>query len=231
VRGLRCVDGSSLVIIPVPSHDRRGTPYEITLELMRDGGRFGVVGERCGHALAALSRLLAAARSDDSPQASAWPDLDDRFPDPPLDRALRATGCRHDLSGYLPKERELFAFRCRDRGDLASTGELRCALRTSCCWVAARDRPEHRGPERGGSAYGGPERGGSAYGESMGAGGQWRVARRAVLDAWGASGRGVRAVLTSGELSAFLAELLGEAERVGAGYRDLMEGVVTRRSR
>lgn len=185
------------MIIPVPSRDRSGTPYEITLELMRDGGRFGAVGERCGHVLAALSRLLAAARSDDSTQASAWPDADDRFPDPPLDRALRATGCGHDLGSSLPRERELFAFRCRDRGDLASTGELRCTLRTSCCWT----------------------------------GGQWRIARRAVLDAWGASGRGVRAVLTSGELAGFLAELLKEADRRGAGYRDLIDGVRTRRSR
>jgi hypothetical protein len=194
VRGLRCVDGSSLVIIPVPSHDRSGRPYEITLELVRDGGPFGAVGERCGHALAALARLLAAARSDDSPQAGAWADPDDRFPDPPLDRALCATGCGHDLDAALPKERELFAFRCRDRGDLASTGELRCALRTSCCWVAQRD-----GPACGG--------------------GQWRIARRAVLEAWGASGRGVRAVLTSGELYGFLNDLLREAERVGAGSR------------
>ncbi len=194
------------MIIPVPSHDRRGTPYEITLELVRDGGPFGAVGERCGHVLAALSRLLAAARSDDSPQASAWPDIDDRFPDPPLDRALRATGCGHDLGAYMPRERELFAFRYRDRGDLASTGELRCTLRTSCCWIAPRGRPAP-------------------------CTGQWRVARRAVLDAWGASGRGVRAVLTSGELSGFLTELLREAERKGAGYRDLIDGVVTRRSR
>jgi hypothetical protein len=203
---VRCVDGSSLVIVPVPSYDRGGTPYEITLELMRDGGPFGSVGERCGHALAALARLLATARADESPQASAWPDPDDRFPDPPLDRALRATGCRHDLGAHLPKERELFAFRCRDRGDLASTGELRCTLRTSCCWVAQGD-----GPARGG--------------------GQWRVGRRAVLEAWGASGRGVRAVFTSGELAGFLTELLRDAERVGAGYRNLLDRVVTRRSR
>jgi hypothetical protein len=52
-----------------------------------------------------------------------------------------------------------------------------------------------------------------------------------VLDAWGASGRGVRAVLTSGELAGFLTDLLREAERRGAGYRDLIDGVVTRRSR
>jgi hypothetical protein len=194
------------MIVPVPSYDRSGTPYEITLDLVRDGGPFGSVGERCGHALAALCRLLADARSDESPQASAWPDPDDRFPDPPLDRALRAIGCRHDLGAYLPKERELFAFRCRDRGDLASTGELRCTLRTSCRWVAERD--------------------GAAY-----EGGRWRVGRRAVLEAWGASGRGVRAVLTSGELARLLAELLRDAERVGAGYRELLGGAVARRAR
>lgn len=194
------------MIVPVPSRDRGGRPYEITLELMRDGGPFGSVGERCGHALAALARLLAAARSDESPQANAWPDPDDRFPDPPLERALRATGCRHDLGGHLPKERELFAFRCRDRGDLASTGELRCALRTSCRWVVQGNGPAHGD-------------------------GQWRVARRAVLDAWGAGGRGVRAVLTSGELATLLAELLRDAERAGTGRRNLLNGVVARRSR
>lgn len=206
VGALRCVDGSTLLVIPVPSFDRGGTPYEITLELRRDGASFGSVGERCGHALAALSRLLATARSDDSPQATTWPDQDDRFPDPPLDRALRATGCGHDLGSYLPKERELFAFRCRDRGDLASTGELRCSLRTSCRWIAV--------PARDGNGTG-----------------QWRIARRAVLEAWGAGGHGVRAVLTSGELAGFLTELLREAERAGADYRDLTVGVVTRRSR
>lgn len=203
---LRCVDGSTLLVIPVPSHDRGGTPYEITLEPQRDGAPFGSVGERCGHVLAALSRLLAAARCDGSPQATAWPDCDDRFPDPPLDRALRATGCGHDLGPYLPKERELFAFRYRDRGDLASTGELRCSLRTSCCWITPQGRAD-KGV------------------------GQWRIARRAVLEACGASGRGLRAVLTSGDLPGFLGEPLHEAERAGASYRDLIDGVVTRRSR
>lgn len=193
----------------MPSCDRGGTPFEITLELERDGAPFGSVGERCGHALASLSRLLTAARSEGSPQATAWPDPDDRFPDPPLERALRATGCGHDLGPHLPKERELFAFRCRDRGDLASTGELRCSLRTSCCWIALQSRA----------------------GDAVNGTGQWRVARRAVLEAWGASGRGVRAVLTSSELAGFLTELLREAERAGASYRDLIDGVLSRRSR
>ncbi|MEV4258000.1 hypothetical protein AB0J52_32970, partial [Spirillospora sp. NPDC049652] len=45
--------------------------------------------------------------------------------------------------------------------------------------------------------------------------GRWRLARRAVLEAWGAGGRGVRAVLTAGQLAEFLADLLAEADRLG----------------
>jgi hypothetical protein len=165
-------------VLPVASLDRGGTPYEVTLELRRDGDSFGAVGERCGHALAALAEQVAAARAEDSPQAARWPDPDDRFP------AWTPSGTE--------RETELFAFRYRDRGDVASTGELRCTLRTSSVWV---------GPQ------------GSPYG-------RWRRARRAVIEAWGAGGRGVRAVLTSAELARFLRDLLAEAERAAAGQRD-----------
>lgn len=180
MKGLRCLDGSSLAVVPVASVDRGGTPFEVTLELRRDGDSFGAVGERCGHALAALAGRVAAARADGSPQAARWPDPDDRFPDPPQLGAAR--------------EPELFAFRYRDRGDLVSTGELRCTLRTSSMWLGPRQSAR----------------------------GRWRVARRAVIDAWGAGGRGVRAVLTSAELSVFLADVLAEAERAGASYRDVL---------
>ncbi|WP_018653040.1 hypothetical protein [Actinomadura flavalba] len=81
-------------------------------------------------------------------------------------------------------EPELFAFRHRERADGAGTGELRCTLRTTARWVGPGGRD-----------------------------GRWRIARRAVVEAWGAGGRGVRAVLTSGELAGFLAEVLAEAER------------------
>ncbi|MFP3968392.1 hypothetical protein SMC26_39265 [Actinomadura fulvescens] len=165
-------------MVPVASLDRGGTPYEVTLELRRDGDSFGAVGERCGYFLAELAERVAAARAGGSPQAAAWPDPDDRFPDPPPS----AGGTR---------EPELFAFRYRDRGDVASTGELRCALRTSSVWI-----------ERQGTGLG-----------------VWRVARRAVIEAWGSGGRGVRAVLTSAELHDFLTELLADAERAGASYR------------
>lgn len=156
----------------------------MTLQLVRDGTSFGTVGERCGFFLADLARRLAAARQDGSPQARRWPDPDDRFP---------------DSAGT--KDPELFAFRYRDRGDLASTGELRCTLRTTAYWIAAQP-----GKEGGGS---------------------WRLARRAVVEAWGAGGRGVRAVLTSGELAGFLSDLLREAERAGASYRELTMGAST----
>ena len=167
------MDGSSLSVIPVPARDRGGTPFEVTLQLERDGEMFGAVGERCGFFLAEAARRLAEARADET----RWPDPDDRFP--------AAEGCR---------EPELFAFRYRDRGDLASTGELRCTLRTTAYWIGAQRV------------------------------GRWRRARRAVLEAWGSGGRGVRAVLTSGELANFLEELLIEAEQAGASYRELTMG-------
>ncbi|SNR50524.1 hypothetical protein [Actinomadura mexicana] len=174
--GLRCLDGSDLAVVPVASLDRGGTPFEVTLELWRDGDSFGAVGERCGYFLAGLAARVATARADGSPQAARWPDPADRFPDP--------------VPGDTAREPELFAFRYRDRGDVMSTGELRCSLRTSSMWV----------------------------GRQQSAAGRWRVARRAVVEAWGASGRGVRAVLTSAELARFLADLLAEAERARAGH-------------
>ncbi|XRQ11755.1 hypothetical protein ACN3XK_12970 [Actinomadura welshii] len=207
VTGLRCVDGSDLAVVPVASLDRGGNPFEITLELWRDGDSFGAVGERCGYFLADLAARVAAARADGSPQAARWSDPDDRFPEPcpggceasaagseapgnvaPGNDACGGGAYRGDgYHGVRAREPELFAFRYRDRGDVVSTGELRCTLRTSSLWV---------GPQRS-------------------AAGRWRVARRAVLEAWGTSGRGVRAVLTSAELARFLAGVLAEAERAG----------------
>src|SRR4051812_5645482 len=74
VAELRCVDGSRLEVIMVPARDRGGTPYEVTLELRRDGRSFGAVGERCGYFLATLARRVTAARADGSPEAGSWPD-------------------------------------------------------------------------------------------------------------------------------------------------------------
>ena len=177
-------------MITVPARDRGGTPYEVTLELRHDGRSFGAVGERCGYFLATLARRVADARVDGSPEARAWPDEADRFPDPPLQAALDARG-EH---GLAPREPELFAFRHRERADMAGVGELRCTLRTSCTWLSSPD----------------------------GHGGEWRRVRRAVVEAWGANGNGVRAVLTSAELADFLVALVFEARLVGADYRDVL---------
>lgn len=195
-------------MIPVPSHDRGGTPYEVSLELIRDGASFGSVGERCGYHLASLAGRMAVARAAGSAQAALWPDPDDRFPDPPLGRAVRvlAEECGHadTVRRHLPREPELFAFRHRDRGDLGGAGELRCTLRTFSLWEAQPDSPP--------APYLPPV-----------APGSWRLTRRAVIEAWGERGWGVRAILTSGELDGFLADLLTEAERAGASYRDVID--------
>ncbi|MEV7012455.1 hypothetical protein [Streptosporangium sp. NPDC051022] len=139
--------------------DSVGSPYEITLQLHRDGALYGTVGERCGWLLTRLARGVAEARAG---QQEQWPDPDDRFPD----------------------DEELFAFRYRTRKGIVSGGELRCQLRTIPIWV-----PERRGPA-----------------------GEWKLARRAFLEAWGGGGVGMRAVLTSAELGAFVDGLVAEAE-------------------
>jgi hypothetical protein len=206
-------------VTPVPSHDRGGTPYEVTLELIRDGALFGSVGERCGYHLASLAGRVAAARAVDSAQAVQWPDPDDRFPDPPLGAAVRTLDCGHAdmLRGHLPREPELFAFRHRDRGDLGGAGELRCTLRTISLWMA------HAVP------CSAPPAVPSAVHDQGRGRGRWRLARRAVIEAWGERGWGVRAILTSGELAAFLTDLLAEAERAGASYRDILDSPSTQR--
>src|SRR5260370_42678794 len=78
---LRCVDGSVLTVVAVACCDRTGTPYEVTLDLRRGRKRFASVGERCGFRLSQLAASVTAARQDPE-QATAWPDPDDRFPEP-----------------------------------------------------------------------------------------------------------------------------------------------------
>ncbi|WP_433219427.1 hypothetical protein [Microtetraspora malaysiensis] len=110
----------------MPCRDRLGVPYEVTLDLYRDGLPYGTVGERCGWFLARLARVIADARADGGPQAGEWPDPEDRFPD---------------------GEGELFAFRYRSKVDLVGGGELRCQVRTLPSWVPAR--PRRRGAPLG----------------------------------------------------------------------------------
>jgi hypothetical protein len=215
---LRCVDGSVLSVEPVSCHDRAGRPYEITLSLTRDSVPFAAVGQRCGYQLAQLAERISAARGDPA-QAAAWPDPDDRFPVPgsgesagvdgEVPPALPAGAVR--AASDVPGDHEYFALRSRDRVDPPGTGELRCVLRSSAVWLGEcagigqrmppqRQRPAQRPPGR-------PQAGGH---------GCWRLTRRAVIEAWGASGVGVRAVLTSAELVAFLDTVLTGLAAVAA---------------
>ena len=185
---LRCVDGSVLGVHPQPVLDRDGMPYEVTLRLTRDGAEHGAVGERCGWFLATTASRLREARAEHG---------EDAFPPSSLESGVRAWALAEEADGderwaaaqrYLPRDRELFAFRSRDPDDLATAGELRAVLHEQRVW-----RPGARG-------------------------GSWSVDRRVVVEAWGASGIGVRAVLTSTQLLAFLDDLLGDFAAVGASY-------------
>jgi hypothetical protein len=206
---LRCVDGSVLSVEAVTCRDKVGRPYEITLNLARDSIPFAAVGQRCGYQLSRLAERVTAARLDPA-QAAAWPDPDDRFPGPaPADSlsasdrpapgsaagprpgpARGARGSSGRKADYLPGDHEYFALRSRDRGDPPGPGELRCVLRSSAVWLGdcAGVGHHHRAtPRMAATGHGG-----------------WRLTRRAVIEAWGSGGVGVRAVLTSAELVAFL---------------------------
>ena len=172
---LRCVDGTVLTVLAVACSDRAGTPYEVTLDLRRGRRPFASVGERCGFRLSQLAASVTAAREDPE-QVRAWPDPDDRFPEP---RPVYA-------EAFRPGEREYFSLRSREPGDLPGGGELRCLLRDSADWLGGR--------------------GAGAPGQA----GRWRLTRRAVIEAWGADGIGLRAVLTSAELVTFLDTVLKE---------------------
>ena len=188
---LRCVDGTVLTVVAVACSDRRGTPYEVTLDLRRGRKPFASVGERCGFRLAQLAASVTAAREDPE-QARVWPDPDDRFPEPgpppepglfpqPGPRPGRGVG-----AGFRPAEREYFSLRSRNPDDLPGSGEFRCVLRDSAEWLGGRRPGARRLP------------------------GGWRLTRRAVIEAWGADGIGLRAVLTSAELVTFLDTVLKE---------------------
>src|SRR6266487_4069023 len=223
---LRCVDSSLLGVAAVPCRDRAGRPYDVTLRLVLDRQPFAIVGQRCGHQLAALAAQVQAAREDPA-QQSCWPDPDDRFPVPG-----EAGGPAGLPAGFQPGEREYFTLRSRNRGDLPGGGEIRCLLRSSAHWLPAAAPPASPAPASpapgspsparpavGGAASspGGPVRspGGPVRAPGGAAPGHWRLSRRAVLEAWGDSGTGVRAVLTSAELVTFLDTVLSEPD-VGA---------------
>ena len=192
---LTCVDGTVLSVLPEPCRDRDGTPYEVTLRLLLDGREIGAVGERCGFFLAATAARLRAAGPDAFPVGSvegglrAWA----------VDEELDPDQAWASLSRYLPRERELFAFRSRDPDDVSVAGELRAVLREERSWIRQDGV------------------------------GRWRLRRLAVVEAWGAGGRGVRAVLGSAELLAFLDRLLADCAEVGASYDGVGEATGLRR--
>src|SRR6266568_577047 len=136
---LRCVDSSPLGVAAVPCRDRAGRPYDVTLRLVLDRQPFAIVGQRCGHQLAAQ---VQAAREDPA-QQSCWPDPDDRFPVPG-----EAGGPAGSPAGFQPGEREYFTLRSRDRGDLPGGGEIRCLLRSSAHWLPAAPPPASPAPAR-----------------------------------------------------------------------------------
>jgi hypothetical protein len=222
---LRCVDGSVLSVVAVSCRDRAGQPYEITLNLARDSAPFGAVGQRCGHQLADLAQRVAAARADPE-QATVWPNPDDRFPDP----GDHDPSPGRRVASFLPGESEYFALRSRDRADLPGTGELRCVLRSSAVWVGecVGTGQQHRPAAR--HAVPGQRSRPSARRAHRG---QWRLSRRAVIEAWGATGIGVRAVLTSAELVAFLDTVLSKPESeapavAGTGIRSVSSQLACR---
>jgi hypothetical protein len=187
---LHCVDGSILSVLPVPCLGRDGVPYEVTLRLLRNGDALGDVGERCGFFVAMTAARLHDARSRD-PHA---------FPASGLEAGLRAwaadAGMQEDsvwseLARYLPRDREVFAFRARDPDDVSAAGELRVLLREERVWVAP---------------------------ESEGQRGRWSLRCLAVVEAWGAGGTGLRAVLDSEGLQAFLDQLLADCAAAGVSY-------------
>jgi hypothetical protein len=198
---LRCVDGSVLSVLPVPCLDRDGVPYEVTLRLLRDGRRIGEVGERCGFFLAHTAARLRAARADD-PEAYPSSGMEAGLRAWAVDHGLDADGAWRDLARYLPRDREVFAFRARDPDDVSAAGELRVVLREERSWVP---------PGQDGSR------------------GRWRLRCLAVLECWDAGGVGVRAVLDSAALLAFLEQLLVDCSAAGVPYDGVQQVAGLRR--
>jgi hypothetical protein len=205
---LRCVDGSVLTVTALACSDRLGVPYEITLDLWRGCKPFASIGERCGFRLSQLAASVTAARQDPA-QAVAWPDPDDRFPEP----GQPGSPGRVWSPEFRPGEREYFSLRSRERSDLPGSGAFRCVLHDSAVWLEKQWRPGGRG-HLGAVSPGHPDpvRPGHLGAVRPGSGqpGAWSLTRRAVIEAWGADGIGVRAVLTSAELVTFLDTVLRE---------------------
>ena len=146
-------------------------------------------------------RLARVAEQLRALQGTSGPDA---FPpaayDAVLDQGLVEDGDRVVLRRLLPRDRELLCLRARDPDDGDPSGELRL-------WVR-EDRTWHDGQD--------------------GARGRWSLQARAVLDAWGSAGTGLRALLDGPGLLHLLDELVQESTagsddsrlQTGAGAAD-----------
>jgi len=188
---VRCVDGSVLTVLPVPVLDRSGMPYEVTLRMLRDDVPFGLVGECCGWFLANTAARLRASREGAGAQALPSSSLEVGLRSWAVDGGIDPDRTWERLERYVPRDRELFAFYARDPDDLSEVGELRVWLRVERSWSQGQG-------VRG-----------------VAPGGRWELRHRAVLDAWGSAGQGVRAVLDSAALLVLLEDLVRDCAEVG----------------
>ena len=186
---VECVDGSVLSILPVPQRDRGGVAFEVTLRLLLDGAPFGDVGECSGWALARTAEQLREVQAHEGPDAFPLTGFDALLDLGGADGTDVAGRSRSELRRLLPRDRELLCLRARDPDDGDGTGELRLWVREDRTWLPGRD----------------------------GARGRWSVRSRAVLDAWGGSGRGARCLLDGPGLLRLLDGLVSDGGRVVAG--------------
>jgi hypothetical protein len=129
-------------------------------------------------------RLARTAEQLRTAQAAGGPDA---FPPTALEAVL-GHGLVQDgdtavLRRLLPRDPELLSLRARDPDDDDRSGELRLWVREDRTWHERRD----------------------------GAAGRWSLRARAVLDAWGSAGTGVRALLEGPALLRLLDRLVEEA--------------------
>ena len=109
-----------------------------------------------------------------------------------LDHGLVQDGDSAVLRRLLPRDVELLSLRARDPDDGDPSGELRLWVREDRTWHDGRD----------------------------GAAGRWSLRARAVLDAWGSAGTGVRALLEGPALLRLLDQLVEETAGDAVGALD-----------
>jgi hypothetical protein len=239
---LRCVDGSVLSVQAVTCRDKAGQPYEITLNLTRDSRPFAAVGQRCGYQLSQLAAWIAAARLDPeqaaawpdpddrfpaaggSPDGGCLPGDHEYF-------TLRSRD-RGDLPGAgelrcVLRSSALWLGECMGTGPRPQPGHWPAGQHAPGRHLPGQHVPGQHAPGQhvpgqhipgqhmAGQHLPGQQAPGQRAWPSRhpaGGHGRWQVTRRAVIEAWGSDGTGVRAVLTSAELVAFLDTVLTEPE-------------------